>query len=111
MFSEVEAASQYKRLPHKEKNWMTVPEMGKNLRKWSYSVSEIAELLEVNDTVVYHILKRSDMKVVIVDYWKRVPKKAFQEWYASQSKYRTKEDKKKDQELEGATMTMPEMAR
>ena len=50
------------------------------------------------------------MEVVIVDYWKRIPKESFQNWYKSQSRYRTKEDREKDALLEDATITMPEMA-
>ena len=50
------------------------------------------------------------MEAVIVDYWKRIPKESFQNWYKSQSRYRTKEDRKKDALLEDATITMPEMA-
>ena len=49
-------------------------------------------------------------QAVIVDYWKRIPKESFQNWYKSQSRYRTKEDREKDALLEDATITMPEMA-
>ena len=31
------------------------------------------------------------MEAGIVDYWKRIPKESFQNWYKSQSRYRTKE--------------------
>lgn len=54
--------------------------------------------------------KKNQMEAVIVDYWKRIPKESFQNWYKSQSRYRTKEDRKKDALLEDATITMPEMA-
>ena len=59
---------------------------------------------------VYDLLKKNQMEVVIVDYWKRIPKESFQNWYKSQSRYRTKEDREKDALLEDATITMPEMA-
>ena len=83
---------------------------GKELKSWSYSVKEVADLLEVDDYLVYDLLKKNQMEVVIVDYWKRIPKESFQNWYKSQSRYRTKEDRKKDALLEDATITMPEMA-
>ena len=51
------------------------------------------------------------MKIVIVDYWIKIPKKAFQEWYERQSKYRTQKDRSKDKELEGTIITMSEIAR
>ena len=54
--------------------------------------------------------RRNSMEAVIVDYWKRIPKESFQNWYKSQSRYRTKEDREKDALLEDATITMPEMA-
>ena len=68
-------------------------------------------MLELTDGVVYDLIKRNNIDVVIVDFWKRVPKEAFRKWYDGQSRYRTKEDKKKDAEMEAATLTMPEMAR
>lgn len=46
-----------------------------------------------------------------MDYWKRVPKKAFDEWYEKQTKYRTKDDRERDAAIEAATITRPEMAR
>ena len=55
---------------------------------------------------VYDLLKKNQMEAVIVDYWKRIPKESFQNWYKSQSQYRTKEDRKKDALLEDATITM-----
>ena len=84
---------------------------GKELKEWSYSIPELAEMLELTDGVVYDLIKRNNIDVVIVDFWKRVPKEAFRKWYDGQSKYRTKEDKNKDAEMEAATLTMPEMAR
>lgn len=165
VLSEIEENSKYKRLPPKEKNWMTVPEMGnllglkktgrywlvqknyfecreiagqmrvniasfekwyanqvkyhkvngeepgKNLKKWSYSISEVAKMLGISETTVYDLIRRDGIKTVTVDYWIRIPKKSFQEWYEKQSKYRTQKDREKDKELEGATITMPEMAR
>ena len=165
VLSEIEENSKYKRLPPKEKTWMTVPEIGnllglkktgrywlvqknyfecreiagqmrvniasfekwyanqvkyhkvngeepgKNLKKWSYSISEVAKMLGISETTVYDLIRRDGIKTVTVDYWIRIPKKSFQEWYEKQSKYRTQKDREKDKELEGATITMPEMAR
>lgn len=90
---------------------VTGEEPGKELKEWSYSITELAEMLGLTDGVVYDLIKRDNIEVVIVDYWKRVPKAAFQSWYENQSRYRTREDKEKDAELEAATITMPEMAR
>ncbi len=65
----------------------------------------------ISETTVYDLIRRDGIKTVTVDYWIRIPKKSFQEWYEKQSKYRTQKDREKDKELEGATITMPEMAR
>ena len=89
---------------------VTGEEPGKELKSWSYSVKEVANLLGVDEYLVYDLLKKNQMEAVIVDYWKRIPKESFQNWYKSQSRYRTKEDRKKDALLEDATITMPEMA-
>ena len=83
---------------------------GKELKSWSYSVKEVTDLLGVDEYLVYDLLKKNQMEAVIVDYWKRIPKESFQNWYKSQSRYRTKEDREKDALLENATITMPEMA-
>ena len=89
---------------------VTGEEPGKELKSWSYSVKEVADLLGVDEYLVYDLLKKNQMEAVIVDYWKRIPKESFQNWYKSQSQYRTKEDREKDALLEDATITMPEMA-
>ena len=63
---------------------------GKELKSWSYSVKEVADLLEIDVHLVSDLLKKNHMEGVIVDYWKRIPKESFQNWYKSQSRYRTK---------------------
>ena len=70
---------------------VTGEEPGKELKSWSYSVKEVADLLGVEEYLVYDLLKKNQMEAVIVDYWKRIPKESFQNWYKSQSRYRTKE--------------------
>ena len=86
-------------------------EPGKELKAWSYSPQELAQELGVTDSVLYDILKRENIQTVTVDYWKRIPKEAFDKWYVSQSRYRTRADREKDLAAEAATITMPEMAR
>lgn len=84
---------------------------GEELRSNSYSPPEIAEMLGLCESVIYDILKRYDIETFQADYWTRVRKDVFEAWYKSQTKYRTKEDRERDAELEAASMTMPEMAR
>lgn len=48
------------------------------MKSWSYSVKEVADLLSVDDYLVYELLKKNQMETVIIDYWKRIPKESFQ---------------------------------
>ena len=84
---------------------------GERLRQESYSAQDMGKMLGVSEDVAYYIINRYELPTILVDYWKRVPRDAFEKWYASQSKYRTLEDQEKDAELERHSMTMPEMAR
>ena len=84
---------------------------GEKLRQESYSAQDMGKMLGVSEDVAYYIINRYELPTILVNYWKRVPREAFEKWYASQSKYRTLEDQQKDIELERHSMTMPEMAR
>ncbi len=84
---------------------------GEELRAYSYSPQEMAEVLGVKEGVAYDIISRYGIETFEVDTWKRVRKDVFEAWYKTQTKYRTAEDRERDAELEAATMTMPEMAK
>ena len=56
-------------------------------------------------------LKKNKIEVIIVDHQKHIPKEAFYRWYNKQSHYRTAEDRKKDEAIIKATISMPEMAK
>lgn len=86
-------------------------EPGKELKAWTYSPQEIAELLGTTDWIVYELIKKNQLETVTVDHWKRVTKESFEKWYNSQNRYRTKEDREKDAAIENASISMPEMAR
>ena len=86
-------------------------EPGKELKEQSYSARDIAEILDISEARAYEIINEKNLETVIVDYWKRVPKKAFEEWYAGQSHFRNAADRERDAQLESTTITMPEMAR
>ena len=83
---------------------------GQELRANSYSIKEMAEELGVAEGVAYDIIKRYAIETFEVDTWKRVRKDVFDAWYRTQSRYRTREDREKDAELEASSMSMPEMA-
>ena len=44
---------------------VTGEEPGKELKSWSYSVKEVADLLDVDDYLVYELLKKNQMEAVI----------------------------------------------
>ena len=85
-------------------------EPGAELKGQSYSAREIAQMLGLHEATVYEIIKRDRIETIEVDYWKRVPKEAFERWYAGQDRYRTQEDRERDAALEKESITMPEMA-
>ena len=87
------------------------PPPGEELRAYSYSVREIAEMLSIDDSSVYYLIKRDQIPTFKVETWTRIRKEDFDKWYASQNKHRTQEDREKDAQMEAETLTMPEMAR
>lgn len=86
------------------------PPPGEVLREQSYSVREMAELLQISETTVYDIINRNHLETIVVDYWKRIPKEVFERWYYSQTRYRPQEDRERDAKVEQDTVSMPEIA-
>ena len=84
---------------------------GERLKKESYSARDIAEMLQIHEQHAYHVMKDAGVEPVIVDYWKRFPKKAFDDWYASQTRFRNAQDRERDAGAEENSMSIPEMAR
>lgn len=87
------------------------PPPGKELKAVSYSVLEIAQMLSIDKSSVYYLIKRDRIPTFQAENWTRIRKTDFDRWYASQNKHRTQEDRDKDAELAAETLTMSEMAR
>ena len=87
------------------------PPPGEELRANSYSVQEIADMLSLDNTSVYYLIRRDQIPTFKAETWTRIRKTDFEKWYASQNKHRTQEDREKDAALEAETLTMPEMAK
>ena len=87
------------------------PPPGEELRANSYSVQEIADMLSLDNTSVYYLIRRDQIPTFKAETWTRIRKSDFEKWYASQNKHRTQEDREKDAALEAETLTMPEMAK
>lgn len=73
VLSEIEENSKYKRLPPKEKNWMTVPEMG--------------NLLGLKKTGRYWLVQKNYFECREIAGQMRVNIASFEKWYANQVKY------------------------
>lgn len=84
---------------------------GIELRSASYSVPDLASLLEVSDSVIYDRIQRGDIEVYYIDDWMRISKGCFERWYSSQDSLRTKADKAKDAELEQSSLSLTDTAR
>ena len=85
-------------------------EPGRKLKEKSYSARDIAEILMIDETTAYDIIKKNNLPTIMVDYWMRVPREAFEQWYAGQNHYRNHEDREKEQALKQGSLSMPEMA-
>lgn len=90
---------------------ITGEEPGLELKQKSYSARDIAEMLQISEYLVYDEMNKAGVEYVLVDYWKRYPKEAFDEWYKKQKKFRNEEDRAAVQDIVDSTMRMPEMAR
>lgn len=84
---------------------------GQSVSADSYSIQEIADMLGLCKAHVYDVLIAHRIKTIVVDHQKRVLKKTFEMWHASQSWYRTPEDRERDCALEEASISMPEFGR
>ena len=89
---------------------ITGEEPGMELKEWSFSPRDIALLLEISEDRVYELIKTKGWETVTVDYWLRIKKDSFWEWYQNQKHYRTTEDRQNDEALENATITFPQAA-
>lgn len=83
---------------------------GELLKTESYSAKDIAKILQISEERAYAAMKRDSVPYIIVDYWKRWTKSTFEEWYKSQSRYRTQEDHENDLNDIERTISMPEMS-
>lgn len=89
---------------------ITGEEPGLELKEWSLSPRDAAKLLGIPEARVYELIKEKSLEAVKVDYWLRIKKDSFTEWYQNQDHYRTTEDRERDQDLEDATLSFPQAA-
>ncbi len=87
------------------------PPPGEELKKNSYSVRDISEMLGISVDCVLEILKRDKVETFTVDLRKHVTKENFDKWYHSQTRYRTAKDREETREIEEDSIWLPDMAR
>lgn len=83
---------------------------GQKLREMSYSVSEVAKLLQITTDTVYELIKKKGIETFEAEGWKRIRKDVFEAWYSTQSRFRTAEDRKRDADMEEKSITLSQMA-
>ena len=84
---------------------------GELLKQESYSARDIAGILGVSEAYVYAIMKAAGVKPVTVDFRQRFRREDYERWYSSQTRFRNEEDRRRDEDLEKNSMSMPDMAR
>ena len=89
--------------PAKPRKWMSVHEMGDML---GLKKTDRYWLVHKNYFRTETLLGKMRVEIASFEKWY-----ANQDWYHSQSRYRTQEDRKKDAAAEAASLSMPEMAR
>ena len=87
------------------------PEPGAMLHTQFYSVMEIATMLSLSDDSTRDLIQKQHWPTLIVAGRLRVPKKVFDQWYASQQRYRKNADRERDRLTEEDSMTVPDMGR
>ena len=75
---------------------VTGEEPGIEVRKTSYAPGEAAELLGVNEWVIYELIKNGRLKTYKLDGWMRIPKDHFHKWYESQDRYHLADQNSQD---------------
>lgn len=84
---------------------------GELLKQKSYSARDIAGILGVSESYVYEIMKAAGIVPVMVNFRQRFRREDFEQWYCSQTRFRNGEDRRRDEEIEESSMSMPDMAR
>lgn len=77
---------------------ITGEQPGIELSNATYSIQEVANLLNLNKSYVYNVLLKQNIPVVIVQHCKRVPKESFHRWLASQQHYKAAEEREREAE-------------
>jgi len=86
-------------------------EPGTVLRTKSLSRADIGAMLNLDPDSVGELIKKANLPTFRHDGKLRVPRDAYDRWYASQTQYLNIEDQEKNKAAYEASMTIPEMGR
>jgi excisionase family DNA binding protein len=84
---------------------------GKKLSETSYSVRDVASMLEVDDETIYVRIRDGVLETYLAEGWMRITKESFQKWYGSQCKLRTEADKMLDSDAKNSSISLTDAAR
>ena len=76
-----------------------------------YSIQDIASMLMLSKESTHELVHRQKLKVLTINSKHWISKTDFDNWYASQTRYRNAEDREHDRVAEETSMTVPEMGR
>lgn len=84
---------------------------GAKLHSNMYSVADLQKMLKLSQDSVLELIHREKLLTMTFEgkFW--ILKVIFDDWYASQSRYRKPEDRDRDRAAEESSMTIPEMGR
>lgn len=69
---------------------------GSKLKEWSWSIQDIARILGLHPSTVYALISREGIETVETNHCMRIPKDAFERWYAGQDRYNKVENTGQD---------------
>lgn len=88
------------------------PAPGSALKRTSFSIKEIADMLGISKDSVYPIIRKEHLPYTVQQngQW-MIDRDAFNTWYASQTHYRKQDARDRDRDIEEQSVTIPEFGR
>lgn len=84
---------------------------GNKLKQNSYSVQDVAAMLNVNKDTVYERIKNHEFETFQYEHITRITRESFDKWYKSQNKLRLSEDRRHDDKRRKFSYSQPQIAR
>ena len=84
---------------------------GALLNAASFSVRDLAALLNVNKATIYYHIQNGDFETFQCDHWTRVTKESFERWYAAQEKHHKPEERRQVEEQLAVSYSIPDIGR